>query len=410
MMCARAVGLCRILAGRLGLVVCLAAGLTSASAWAQLPPQDAAGTAIPAPPTQHEDGATETHRGLQDESNPTRAYDPATGQNMFWDRKAQTWVDSRTGKPVPGGFSGRRAGKACPPPRIAAAPPGSSRLGPTEKLASKASLATALDSAVLDELNFARTRPGEFAQTLRGDAGATAFLRAQMPISPLIWNDALAAAAARHAGDAGPNGLTAHVGTDGSTVGQRIRSERIVAGVVAEGISLGQSSAAGVVGQLVIDQGLPNHPHRGDIFDPMLTVAGVGCGPHKLYHWMCVIDYAGAVMTGATPPPPPPPVAKNDCWIDAATGYQVSTGPPGWSPTGAGGTPGENPDANHVEHGGHTFVRLPDGTWIDAATGHQVSTGPPGWSPTGAGGEPGENPDPNHVEHGAHTFVRVPCP
>jgi hypothetical protein len=90
------------------------------------------------------------------------------------------------------------------------------------------------------------------------------------------------------------------------------------------------------------------------------------------------------------------------CWIDAATGHSVLTGPPGWRPTGGP----NNPDPNHVEFGGHTFVKLPDGTWIDAATGHSVLTGPPGWRPTGGP----DNPDPNHVEFGGHTFVRVPCP
>ncbi len=102
--------------------------------------------------------------------------------------------------------------------------------------------------------------------------------------------------------------------------------------------------------------------------------------------------------------------STNLCWIDAATGNPVATGPPGWSPTGYGGIPGENPDANHVVRGGHTFVKQPDGTWFDAATGKPVATGPPGWSPTGYGGIPGENPDVNHVVHGGHTFVRVPCP
>ncbi len=102
--------------------------------------------------------------------------------------------------------------------------------------------------------------------------------------------------------------------------------------------------------------------------------------------------------------------STNYCWIDAATGKPAPLGPPGWSPTGMGGKLGENPDPNHVVHGGHTFVKQPDGTWIDAATGSPAPLGPPGWSPTGLGGKLGENPDANHVVHGGHTFVRVPCP
>jgi hypothetical protein len=110
----------------------------------------------------------------------------------------------------------------------------------------------------------------------------------------------------------------------------------------------------------------------------------------------------------------PGQIATGSCWIDAQTGAAVLTGPPGWDPNGAQtyGGRGSNPDPNHVELGGHTFVKQADGSWIDAAGGNPVRTGPPGWDPNGAqtyGGR-GSNPDPNHVELGGHTFVRVPCP
>ena len=78
------------------------------------------------------------------------------------------------------------------------------------------------------------------------------------------------------------------------------------------------------------------------------------------------------------------------------------TGPLGWNPI----FDKYNLDPNHVEFGGHTFVKLKDGNWIDAATGNPAVTGPPGWNPI----FDKYNPDPNHVEFGGHTFVRVPCP
>jgi hypothetical protein len=49
----------------------------------------------------------------------TRAFNSTTGQNMHWDPDQKTWIDSKTGQPVPGGFNGRR-GKACPPPGTSA--------------------------------------------------------------------------------------------------------------------------------------------------------------------------------------------------------------------------------------------------------------------------------------------------
>ncbi len=54
------------------------------------------------------------------------------------------------------------------------------------------------------------------------------------------------------------------------------------------------------------------------------------------------------------------PASTNYCWIDAATGNPAPLGPPGWNPAGsAGSNSGNNPDANHVYYGGHTYVRVP---------------------------------------------------
>ena len=66
------------------------------------------GEVIPPPPLAS--GAS------MEETDPTRAFSPTTGQNMHWDPHQKTWKDSKTGQPVPGGFKGRRVNKACPPP------------------------------------------------------------------------------------------------------------------------------------------------------------------------------------------------------------------------------------------------------------------------------------------------------
>ena len=52
-------------------------------------------------------------------------------------------------------------------------------------------------------------------------------------------------------------------------------------------------------------------------------------------------------------------IATNSCWIDAATGEPVPTGPIGWSPTGLSIHGSDNPDSHHVNRNGHTFVRVP---------------------------------------------------
>ncbi len=173
-----------------------------------------------------------------------------------------------------------------------------------------------LPAAVLDEINFARTHPAEYAETLaRGPRTpateeAIAFVSRQAPLPPLAPDARLDAAAGKFAAEAGPAGRTGHTGADGSSAGERIHREGVFASLEAEDISLGQESAAGVVRQLVIDEGVPTRAHRSDIFHPLLRFAGIGCGPHRVYRAMCVIDLAGAIMTAgseAAPPPVPPP-------------------------------------------------------------------------------------------------------
>lgn len=171
-----------------------------------------------------------------------------------------------------------------------------------------------LDTAVLDQINFARTRPREYALELARvnvtydpDARyepdgphdveeAIAFLMQQAPLPPLLHDDRLADAALDHTTAQGPRGQLGHVSPRGQTLGQRLHSRGMFAGVTAENISYGYDDAAAVVRQLIVDSGVPNRGHRHNIFSRSYQAAGVGCGPHSVYGAMCVIDFAGAIV------------------------------------------------------------------------------------------------------------------
>jgi hypothetical protein len=172
-------------------------------------------------------------------------------------------------------------------------------------------MAGQLDRAVLDEINFARTHPAQYANLLREARGkddgygapdpdcldeAIAFMDAQPPLPPLEPDTALAASAAVHTADQGPRGVTGHNGADGSTPFQRIHRQGVWSTRSAEVISYGYGSAAGVVRQLIVDEGVPDRGHREIIFDPKLRTAGAGCGRHAVYGHMCVVDFAGAPL------------------------------------------------------------------------------------------------------------------
>lgn len=173
-----------------------------------------------------------------------------------------------------------------------------------------------LERAVLEELNFVRAHPQEYARELRryrsffsGDVvylpgdptgretregvhavdEAIVFLEAQKPLEPLDRGALLALAAGDHAEDQGSRGRIGHLSSNGMTVGQRM--QRRGGGIyVSEVISYGYDAASDVVRQLIVDDGVANRAHRATIFMPWLRFAGVGCGSHAAYGHMCAID------------------------------------------------------------------------------------------------------------------------
>jgi uncharacterized protein YkwD len=183
----------------------------------------------------------------------------------------------------------------------------------------------ALAAQVLAEINRVRTDPQHYAERLRtyrtyyhGDVmrapgdevgvrthegvaaldEAIADVARRKPLKPLAPNARLRASAARLAEEEGPTGVVGHVGPDGLTPGQRMREAGVWAGITEENISFGQATAAAVVRQLIIDDGVPGRGHRSSLFERGVTAAGVSCGPHSRYGWMCVIDLAGAFVRG----------------------------------------------------------------------------------------------------------------
>ena len=176
--------------------------------------------------------------------------------------------------------------------------------------------ANGLGQAVLDEINFARTRPAEYAQDLRAQAmdgrqggGSTFayedpdalyeaidFLERQRPLPPLRRDSRLTAAALAHAAAQGPRGQVGHGGPGRSSLGQRLQRNGVWAGMSAENISYGYETPREVVRQLVVDSGVPGRGHRRNIFGAGFQAAGAACARHSVYGAMCVIDFAGGLV------------------------------------------------------------------------------------------------------------------
>lgn len=185
--------------------------------------------------------------------------------------------------------------------------------------APKGSTGTTLERGVLEEINFARMHPRDYAAQLReyrtwfdGDVvrepddpvghytqegiaavdEAIVFLERQQPLPPLAAGQVLALAAQDYADEQGPAGRLGHVSRAGLSPGERVK-RRGGDVYVGETISYGYSTPADVVRQFIIDDGERRRGHRALIFSRSYRFAGVGCGRHATYGYMCVVDYAG---------------------------------------------------------------------------------------------------------------------
>ena len=176
-----------------------------------------------------------------------------------------------------------------------------------------------IEQETIDELNFARTNPKQYASILevqkqyyKGNTlslpneiplitneGVAAldeaidFLNSTSALSSLEVSDCLCLSARDHVYDTGPLGIVEHNGSDGST--PYSRANRYVSPKlygVGENISYGCNTARGIIIQLIVDDGVPSRGHRENIFDESYKSLGAGFGGHSIYKNMCVIVFS----------------------------------------------------------------------------------------------------------------------
>ena len=112
-------------------------------------------------------------------------------------------------------------------------------------------------------------------------------------LPPFQVEEGLTKAARYHAKDMGSTGKTGHISSDGMSPSER--GEKF-AGTpyVGENCSYGHSDALSIVGQLLLDDGVPSLGHRVNILDQEYGyyAVGVAIEPHKEFRYNCVIDFA----------------------------------------------------------------------------------------------------------------------
>ncbi len=176
-----------------------------------------------------------------------------------------------------------------------------------------------VEQEVLARINWARAHPQAYAEQLRdylryfdgrilhlpGDPNgvitregpsaveeAIDFLEHQAPLPPLSDGQVLDLAARDHAGEQGRDGSMGHDSPDGASPGERVK-RRGGDIYVGEIISYGFDDPDAVVRQLIVDDGVPSRGHRTLMFGGDFRYAGVGCGEHPRFRYLCVVDLSG---------------------------------------------------------------------------------------------------------------------
>jgi uncharacterized protein YkwD len=180
-----------------------------------------------------------------------------------------------------------------------------------------------LGSAVLSELNRARTNPAAYAallenlrpyyaadgtRSLPGEGrvrtregvsaldGAIRALHHTTPLPPLSASSGLARAAFDHARDQAHNGGHGHHGSDGSSPFMRMNRHGRWQSHAGECIDYGAANARRIVMNLLIDDGVRDRGHRLNILNRDFAVAGVSAASHPRFRHLCVIDFATAYV------------------------------------------------------------------------------------------------------------------
>jgi len=139
--------------------------------------------------------------------------------------------------------------------------------------------------------------PGEVAiSTSEGLAALEECIRemqAARPQAPLSPEKGLARAARDHAKDQARTGATGHVGSDGSSLDVRLSRYGRWDTSAGENIDYGNATAGRIVDSLLIDDGVSSRGHRRNLLNGSFRYIGVAAGPHKVYGFMCVMDFAG---------------------------------------------------------------------------------------------------------------------
>lgn len=189
---------------------------------------------------------------------------------------------------------------------------------PSVQKPSETPISSAMEQAVLNEINAARKEPQKYAQYLRNYKklyrGKTVYLSGdhsfdtfegtaavdeainyleQLPArGALAFSDGLNKVAALQLKDSIADSAIGHKGGDGSNLAVRLKRFGTGGIVYAENIAYEVDTPQAVVFAMIIDDAVKSRIHRTNLFNPNVKIVGIAFGKNKAGRGLCVIDFA----------------------------------------------------------------------------------------------------------------------
>lgn len=145
--------------------------------------------------------------------------------------------------------------------------------------------------------------PIETYEGIQGIKETIEFLKNQKPVKELIYSEELSLAARDHVMDIGEKGISGHIGSNKSTLNDRIEKYIEWNGLISESIQYCYQFADNIIMSLLIDDGSKDKHQRLNLFSEDYNYVGIGCGGHKKYQLCTVINYAQSLFPLETEPP-----------------------------------------------------------------------------------------------------------
>ena len=118
------------------------------------------------------------------------------------------------------------------------------------------------------------------------------FLQNQKPVNSLIFSQPLSISSHNHAVDLGTHNLNSHIGSNNSTLRERVEKYSEWNGLLIESIEFGINNPEYIICKLIMCDGIKERYQRLNVFNENVKYVGIGICKHIKFGNVIVLNYA----------------------------------------------------------------------------------------------------------------------